>query len=67
MSWVSVPAPEGVDMREVEAATIGGVDFVRLDPDEAWEMRGGRIDVITRGGARYVRERPRDWDCAEVD
>lgn len=61
------PAYEGMDLSQLQTISYGDVDFGRLDPDEVWEMRRGRIVAIVRGGVRFVPERPRDWDCPEVD
>jgi len=49
------PVYEGMDTSELRTLTYGGVDFIRLDPDEAWEMRDGRIVAIELHGVRYER------------
>ena len=61
------PAYDGMDLSRLQTLSYGTAEFVRLDPDEVWEMRDGRISAIVRGGVRYVPERIRDWDCPEVD
>jgi hypothetical protein len=53
---IDVPlAYDGMDTSELRTLTYGGVDFIRLDPDEAWEMHDGRITAIELHGVRYER------------
>lgn len=53
--------------REIDFITIGERVWLPEDPDVQYELRDGLITAVVLGGARYLRERQKDFDNVEVD